>query len=225
MNPLLSEIRAVVSDQGSDGWNLARVGRFTASEMYKLMTEPKTKEAREAGKLSEGAMTYVQQKVAEILTGQPKSESYAFPLVYGKELEPQAVEYFIKKTGFSYEPAMFVPFGDHSGGSPDGYINETDLLEIKCPFQSENMVDYLLLTDQWDIKRNHPNHYWQCMSNLLFTEKEQLHFVAYDPRMENEKHRMVHIVIKPISEDFDRIAKKLEQAVKEKLSLLKTLNT
>lgn len=223
MNPLLSEIQAIVSDQGSDGWNQVRIGRFTSSEMYKLMTEPRSKADKEAGKLSEGALTYVNIKVAEVLTGQPKAESYAYPLVYGKELEPQAIEYFIKKTGYTYEPAMFVPFGDHSGGSPDGYINENDTLEIKCPFQSENMVDYLMLTDQFDLKRNHPNHYWQVMSNLLFTEKEQLHFVCYDPRMTTEKHRMVHLVIKPDPNDFDLIIKQIEKAVKEKLSLLKLL--
>lgn len=223
MNPLLSEIQAVVSDQGSDGWNYARLGRFTSSEMYKLMTEPRNKGDKEAGKLSEGAMTYVGIKVAEVLTGQPKSESYAYPLVYGKELEPQAIEYFIKKTGYTYEPAMFVPFGDHSGGSPDGYINENDLLEVKCPWASENQVDYLMLTDQYDLKRNHPNHYWQCMSNLLFTDKDQLHFVAYDPRMSQEKHRMVHIVVKPNPEDFEKITTQLAKAIKEKLKLIQLL--
>jgi hypothetical protein len=224
MNPLLNEIQAVVSDQGSDGWSEARLGRFTSSEFYKLMTNPKTKEDKEAGKLSEGAMTYVQQKVAEVMTGQPKSESYAYPLVYGKELEPQAIEYFIKKTGYTYEPAHFVPFGDHSGGSPDGYINETDGLEIKCPWQSENMVDYLLLTDQYDLKRNHPNYYWQVMTNLLFTEKERWHFVAYDPRMTHEKHRLVHLVVNPNPQDFDLICDKLKKAVEEKLKLLNLLS-
>jgi hypothetical protein len=224
MNPLLSEIQAIVSDQGSDGWNQARVGRFTSSEIFKLMTDPRSKADKEAGKLSEGALTYVKIKVAETLTGQPKAESYAYPLVYGKELEPQAIEAFIKKTGCSYEPATFVPFGDHSGGSPDGYINETDGLEVKCPFQSENQVEYLMLTDQWDLKRNFPNYYWQCMSNLLFTQKEQWHFVTYDPRMTNEKHRLHHLIIKPISEDFDLICKKLELAVKEKLQLLQLLS-
>jgi hypothetical protein len=223
MNPLLSEISAVVSDQGSDGWNLARVGRFTASEMWRLMTNPKTKQAQENGNLSETAMTYVQAKVAEVLTGQPKAESYAYPLVYGKELEPQAIEYFIKKTGFTYEPAMFVPFGDHAGGSPDGYINETDGLEVKCPFNSENMVDYLMLTDQYDLKRNHPNHYWQVMSNLLFTDKEKFHFVCYDPRMVHDNHKMVHIVVSPNPDDFTAITDKIAKAVKEKLSLLQTL--
>lgn len=225
MNPLLSEITAVISEQGSDGWNQVRVGRFTASEMFKLMTEPKSKADKEAGKLSEGALTYVNIKVAEVLTGQPKAESYAYPLVYGKELEPQAIEYFLKKNpAFSYEPAQFVPFGDHSGGSPDGYINETDGLEIKCPFQSENQVDYLMLTDQYDLKRNHPNYYWQCMSNLLFTEKERWHFVTYDPRMAQEKHRMVHLVIKPNPEDFDKITSQLAKAVEEKLKLIKLLS-
>lgn len=224
MNPLLSEIQAVVSEQGSDGWNQARAGRFTASEMWKLMTEPRTNVAKERGDLSEGAMTYVNEKVAETLTGQPKAESYSYPIVYGKELEPQAIEYFVKRTGFVYEPALFVPFGDYAGGSPDGYINDTDGLEVKCPFNSANMVDYLMLTDQWDLKRNHSNHYWQCMSNLLFTGKDKWHFVAYDPRMQEEKHRMVHIEVKPISEDFERITAKIAKAVEEMLKLIKMLS-
>lgn len=225
MNPLVNEMMAAVSDQGSDGWNLARLGRFTASEMYKLMTEPRSKEDKSAGKLSEGAMTYVNIKVSEVLTGQPKAESYAYPLVYGKDLEPQAIEYFIKENpDYTYEPATFVPFGDHSGGSPDGYINDTDLIEVKCPFQSENQVDYLMLTDQYDVKRNHPNFYWQCMSNLLFTDRERLHLVCYDPRMVLKKHRMVHIIINPNPEDFERITTQLAKAVKEKLHLLQILN-
>ena len=36
-------------EQGSEQWLQARKGRFTSSQIYKLMTEPRTKAAREAG--------------------------------------------------------------------------------------------------------------------------------------------------------------------------------
>src|SRR5688572_26182164 len=80
--------------QGTDEWDEVRRGRFTSSEMYKLLTPPKTKAAQEAGKLSETALTYINVKVAETITGQKKQDSYAFPLVYGKQTEPEAIEYF-----------------------------------------------------------------------------------------------------------------------------------
>jgi len=222
MDALDLEIRAN-SEQGSDGWIDLRLGRFTASEMYKLLTEPRNKADKEAGKLSEGAMTYVLKKVSEVMTGMPADQSYAYPLVYGKEMEPSAINAFIQKNGFKYEPAVFVPFGEHAGGSPDGYINDTDGLEIKCPFTSEKQVEYLMLTDQYDLLRMFPEYYWQCMSNLLFTHKEQWHFVTYEPRMKEEKHRLTHLIVKPNNEHFDLICAKLEKAITEKLSLLKTL--
>ena len=63
--------------QGTDEWDEVRRGRFTSSEMYKLLTPPKTKAAQEAGKLSETALTYINVKVAEVITGQKKQDSYS----------------------------------------------------------------------------------------------------------------------------------------------------
>lgn len=208
--------------QGTEEWDKMRIGRFTSSEMYKLLTNPKTKEAQEAGKLSETALTYINTKVAETITGKLKESSYAYPLVYGKETEAQAIETFCNKTGFVWDEIGFVGFGDHAGGSPDGIINETDILEVKCPYAIDTQIDYLQLTDQWDLKRLKPEYYWQVMSNLLFTHKAKGHFVSFDPRYP-EKQQIVHIEVKPISEDFDKITDRIAKAVEEKLRLLKEI--
>lgn len=209
--------------QGSDAWIDSRLGRFTASEMYKLMTEPRSKADKEAGKLSEGAMTYVMIKVSEVLTGNRKEDRYSPDKEWGKEIEPIAKDYFTSQTGLVWEPAGFFPFGDHAGCSPDGYLGEDEGLEVKCPSQSENHVNHLLLTDQYDLKRECPDYYWQIMSSLLFTGRKQWHFVSFDPRMQVEKLKMQHIVVKPVSEDLDLLVSKLEKAIKEKLSLIKLL--
>lgn len=209
-------------EQGSDAWDRARIGRFTSSEMWRLLTPPKTKEAKEAGRLSETALNYIHVKVAERLTGQQKVSSYAYPIVFGKEQEPIAIESFVEKTGFKWDQIGFVAFGDYAGGSPDGLINETDILEIKCPWAIETQLDYLLLTDQWDLKRLKPDYYYQCMSNLLFTMKEKCHFVSFDHRYPEDK-RIVHLEIKPVLEDFQRITEAIEKGVKEMLEILKVL--
>lgn len=230
------------SEQGSENWEMIRAGRFTSSEWYKLIEcgkRPMTKEELAArpkkgkgssttfvpdpSKLSDTGLKYVRQKVAEVLTGMPTPSGYAYPMVYGKEMEPQAIEYFIKKTGFTYTPSTFVCFGDHAGGSPDGFINDDAGLEVKCPANSDNQIAYLMLTDQWDLKAHHPDHYWQCMCNMKFSGKKLWHFVTYDPRMIEDKHKMLHITIKPVEEDYDTINKSLIGAVTEKLKLIKAL--
>lgn len=227
--------------QGSDQWDQIRVGRFTSSEMYNLMgaayrdmtpeelkARPKsgkgsgTKRVEVYDELSESAEKYIKIKVAETVTGIGKESSYAYPLVYGKEMEPQAVEYFEKKTGLECEEIGFIAFGDHAGGSPDRKVVLNGILEVKCPYSIEMQIDYLMLTDQWDLKRLKPEYFWQCQSNLLFTNAPVCHFISYDPRYP-ESHRMTHIQVKPDEDAFNAIVKKLEAAVKRKLETLRQI--
>ncbi len=72
------------------------------------------------------------------------------------------------------------------------------------------------------MKRLKPEYYWQVMSNLLFTHKAKGHFVSFDPRYP-EKQQIVHIEVKPVSEDFDKITDRIAKAVEEKLRLLKEI--
>jgi hypothetical protein len=234
------------TDQGSDYWENVRAGRFTSSEWWKIMqfgtrpmTEAELKARPKTGKgsatktvpdpstMGKSGLTYIRQKCAEVLTGQPKRSAYAYPLVYGKETEPEAVEYFEAKYGLKCEEVGFQPFGDHAGGSPDRLIGEDEGLEIKCPYEPENQIGYLLLTDHYDLKREYPEYYWQCVSLMFFTGRNTWHFCTYDPRMIDDKHKLTHIVIEraKVEDDIDLIIKALESAVKEKLSLLQTLNS
>lgn len=232
------------TDQGSDQWEQIRAGRFTSSEIWKIMkfgyrpmtdvelkARPKTgkgsatKHVIDKSKMGEKGMTYITQKVAEVLTGKPKPSAYAYPLVYGKETEPEAVEYFQKVTGLECEEVGFQTWGDHAGGSPDRLIGETEGLEIKCPFQSENQIGYLMLTDWYDLKANYPEYYWQCVSLMLFTDRKRWHFCTYDPRMIEDKHKLTHMVIEleKIEEDIDLLVGGIENAVRLKLEMLQTL--
>lgn len=231
-------------EQGSEQWENMRVGRFTSSEFWKLMecgyrpmTEAELKARPKEGKgsatkrvldpstMGEKGKTYIQQKVAEVLTGKAKPQSYAYPIVYGKELEPEAVEYFEKVTGMTCEQTGFQPYTDHAGGSPDRLIGEDEGLEIKCPWASENQISYMMLNDVFDLKRCHPDYYWQCITLMLFTSRKRWHFCTYDPRMINDKHKLTHLIIDAdnVSEDTDLIATALKSAVKEKLEILNLL--
>jgi len=234
---------AEASEQGSQMWIDVRAGRFTSSEMWKLMesgtremtpaelaARPKTgkgsksKFIEDPSCLSKTTETYIRTKVAETLTGHAAEPVNTAATRWGDDFEPIAAEYFTEKTGLTFEILSFVPWGDHAGGSPDRKINgRNEILEIKCPYNSANQIDYLMLTDQWDLKALYPEHYWQCMSNLLFTGADLCHFVTYDYRMKEDKDKMFYLPIKIVSEDVDRIILKLESAIKEKLRVLQIL--
>lgn len=230
-------------EQGSDEWREARVGRFTGSEMFKLvdpgkreMTESELKARPKSGEgsktkytyddkvIGEKGWTYIYQKAAETLTGQLDDEVYAWSLVRGKEMEPEAVEFFEKRTGLSCEQIGFVPFTDHAGSSPDRLVSDGNILEIKCPTRSTNHLSYLLLTDHWDLKREFPIYYWQVQTNILFTGAEKGYFAAYDPRYKIEKQRMAIIEIPIVKADHDLIVTKIAVATEEKLKLIKLLS-
>lgn len=231
------------SEQGSIIWSDARCGRFTSSEMERLikngerlMTQneldarpksgpgSKSKWIEDPTKFSPDGETYILEKVAEVLTGQPKDNAWSHAIAWGDTWEPYAAEYYAQKFNVEFEIIAFKPFGDHAGGSPDRKIKGQNRgIEIKCPHESKNQVNYLQLCDQYDLKRFYPKYYWQCMSNLLFMEWEAIDFVTFDPRMKEDKHKLVKMVIEPVNSEFDLICKKLESAVKEKLELLRII--
>jgi hypothetical protein len=206
------------TQQRSEAWNDIRLGRFTSSEIYKLM-------GKSDDKFTDGAMTYINQKVSEVLTGQKKQDVYAYAKEYGKEMEPVAIKYFIESKGFAYDTIGFVAFGDHAGCSPDGKINEHDNLEVKCPLASENHIEHLLLKDQSELKKFRPQYYWQAMSALLFTGAPQCHWISYDPRMQGEKLKMAYIIVTPDQKDFDLLIKQIKKAVEKKLSIIQSLQS
>lgn len=230
-------------EQGTEEWDRIRIGRFTASEIHRLM-EPAKREmtadelkARpkegpgssaklisDYSKLSPGALTYINEKVAEILTGQAKNSGYAFPIVWGKEHEDEAAEHFTTVTGLQTEKVGFFPYTQYAGGSPDRLVSDGSILEIKCPYDSVNQIKYLMLTDHFDIRRNYFDYWCQCQCNMLFTERPLCHFATFDPRMKEDKHKLTHIQIPSDAEFHDLVRAQIPKATKELLALLKLLS-
>lgn len=238
------ERSALHIEQGSEEWEQIRLGRFTSSEFHKLMDfgkrlmtadelkmrpkvgkGSKTTTITDYSKFSEKGMSYIKMKVAETLTGIHQEQAYAYPLVYGKMMEPEAVAWFEKVTGLETEIIGFQPFGDHAGGSPDRVIKGTRTgLELKCPQTIDKQVDYMYLNDWRDLRDLYPDYYWQCVTLMMWMDYDSWMFRTYDPRYVNDKHKMtgVDIHAKDVQDDFDLISKVLPRAVQEKLIMLQT---
>lgn len=168
-------------------WREARKGKFTASEGHRLMANGT------GGKISVGAMTYCRQVAAEILTGQEK-EVFAAAFEWGRSHELEAFQAYQDKVKlfdqayYGVTDYCFLSINDFAGASPD-FLSDI-YGEIKCPQQSEHHVDYFGVKDGATLKAIEPKYYWQIQWGLLASGLEVAHFVSYDPRMLNPKHKV-----------------------------------
>ena len=175
----------VTITQQEDQWQQARMNRFTASVIHKLMGS-----SRSGGLLSKSAETFVYEKAAEILTGISKPV-YGDALDWGKQYESHAFDVFDSQnfeqfTYYGGETYVFIPYGDYSGYSPDG-LSQDAILEIKCPYNSAIHLKNFSITDADSLKSVHPEYYWQMQLGMLATDLPTGFFVSYDPRMPEGK--------------------------------------
>ena len=171
--------------QSEEQWQQARLNRFTASVIHKLMGN-----SRSGGLLSKTAETFVYEKAAELLTGQSKA-IYGDALQWGKDYEAAAFQEFSKHffQDWSYyggETFAFIPYGHYSGYSPDGMSLDA-ILEIKCPYNSAIHLKNFQITDADSLLQMHPEYYYQMQLGMLATKLETGYFVSYDPRMPEGK--------------------------------------
>ena len=242
---LLNEIISL-ADQSTDMWERARLTKFTSSENYRLMTDgkremtaselkvmklanpkSKAKTIEDINILSEGARTYVLEKVAETITGE-SAFFENFATKWGTEHEPIARKEFEKLTGLDVEQVGFVPFNEYSGGSPDGVFYNADgkkdgILEIKCPYNSANHIEHLLIQDQNYFKENFKEYYWQMQSNMLFTGTHKAWFISFDPRAKD--HAFFMMLFQSNISDQQLIEKKLKVANDYKNEILNKINS
>lgn len=270
-------------------WRKQRLGRFTSSQRYKLMTgaddpegtkeelvksltrykkddliwyckeanlspDPKLKNADLAEMLVEwgvfkpkpagveqwpdGAETHVEERVVEVLTGQPLDEVTTFAMQWGNDHEAEAVAHLERLQGEQYEktgddqefidenhPAFNkenIPqeLWGHIGGTPDGWKDGKPRIEIKCP-KSMTHFKYLRKLTGETIKEEYKEVYWQCQDLMYLSGQSEMLMESYDPRFLDEKLRSRVVVIKRNEEDIKKIEKRLLMAVRRKVELIK----
>lgn len=224
MNNLLNEIlkeQAMAADQRSQAWFNARVGKFTSSEIYKLLTNPQSKEAREKGEMSETAKSYVMSKVAEEMAGTEQTTNSA-ATDWGLDHEAEACNLYAELMESHVDSTGFIPYGDHAGGSPDGICSRFGVIEIKCPYNFENHIQNLLIKDEAELLKERKAYWWQLQMNMLVAGKEEGMFISYDPRMDG-KNKMAIIPVHLQSNTKEVIDAVLEKAVAYKKHLIEIL--
>ena len=158
--------------QGSEEWKKQRLGKFTASEISRLIFKK--------GSLTQGAKTYVMEKVMEVITGIPAKDFSNDAMDRGNELEPDAKQLYEFSTGRWVADCGFIELDADTGGSPDGLIDSDGVAEVKCP---KLTIHYGYGTIQSDdgFEQKNKEYYWQMMHNMLCTNRKWCDFISYNP--------------------------------------------
>lgn len=157
--------------QGTPEWFAARAGKVTASRVADLIAKTKSG-------YSTSRQNYAAELLCERLTGICEPGFTSGPMQWGKDQEPHARRAYEAR----HEVEVYeVGFVDHpeirmSGASPDGYVGEAGLVEIKCPLTATHL-DTLL-------GGSVPGKYLtQIQWQLACTGREWCDFVSFDPRL------------------------------------------
>ena len=180
-------------EQRSDEWFQLRLGKVTASHFST---------ARSNGS---GRKTYMMKLLAERMTGIPHENYSAKWMDEGSELEPEAREYYEKVKGVEVEQIGFVDIGD-VGASPDGFVGDEGMIEIKCPFPSTHLGYILKGTFPSEHKAQVQGQLWVC-------GRKWVDFISYDPRVSNRPMFVIRVNRDEVY--ISDIAKKINQFVEE----------
>lgn len=185
-------------EQGSPEWLALRAGKVTASRVSDVMAKTTTA----------AYQNYMTDLIAERLTG-AKTESFTnAAMQWGVDHEAQArVEYEVK-TGSLVEQVAFVdhPTIQMFGCSPDGYVGEDGLIEIKAPNTSTH-IDYI----RQDKAPTKYVNQMQCQ--MAVTGRKWCDFVSFDPRLPDG----LQLFIVRLERDDEYISK-MESVVQEFLN-------
>jgi exodeoxyribonuclease (lambda-induced) len=200
-------------EQRTTEWFEARKGKFTASQIESLLGKITLK--RTTDKIN----NYAMKKAGEMYFGLSEEEVFFSKDVQrGIDLEPTAFAKFqaLKRLEFiEVTESPFMPYNEHSGASPDGYLKTTnEILEIKCP--TIETFNKLVLTGEIN-----PKYFAQMQMQMLSTGTEVCHFFNYVVHNEVEYHHT--ILIERCEDTIAELKERIDYATEIKIEYLKTL--
>jgi putative phage-type endonuclease len=160
-----------MDEQRTDEWFAARLGKVTASRVSDVI-------ARTKSGYSTSRDNYMAQLIVERITGKQAESFSNAAMQWGTEQEPFARAAYEARTGVMVDEVGFIdhPSIPDSGASPDGLVEATGLVEIKCP-NTATHIETL-------INGSVPSKYLAQMQwQMACTGREYCDFVSFDSRM------------------------------------------
>ena len=168
---------------GTQAWHDQRRGLVTASRFGDVLTEPRSKAAKEAGEMSDTARSYLMELVAATITGQDKVGGKSAAMERGIDKEADAINAYCQERFLfpeDWSEGCILRLDDTLiAATPDAFI-ETDtegpgILEVKCPDSMRHLDTF--------FSRQVPEQYHeQVLGQLEVSGRQWCDFVSFDDR-------------------------------------------
>lgn len=193
-------------EQKTSEWFLQRKGKFTASNIVNICCTGKTFETEVYSKAYEAILP--ESQYLEMCLNARSSAA----MQWGNEWEDTARQEYENRTGAKVTQVGFIEYTKHSGGSPDGLVEELKgQIEIKCPYSGDNHLKFFRIKKAEELLLLTPDakkYYYQMQANILFNNDNWCDFVSFDPRL-NYILRMRIVRCYP----DDKVMKEIDEAI------------
>jgi putative phage-type endonuclease len=172
-------------EQRSKEWFKIREGRFTASEIHRLLGKGGLARTKQS------INSFAFEKAVETLYGREDIELKSADIDRGVTLEPLAFNLFkeLKEADFLETiETGFHTFGEDAGASPDGLVSDNSNLEIKCPRRNK----FFKIVAE-GLPAIDPKYYAQMQMQMLATKTEKSYFVNYHLERGEELHHIIEV--------------------------------
>lgn len=178
--------------QGTDEWLRLRLGKPTASNFDKLITAKKWEPTK-----GETRRAYAIYLLTELIFDMPLSGVTTAAMQHGTDWEASARAAYEMLIGEETADAGFCTNDEMTyGASPDAFVGQTGLLEVKSPFKPEVHVEYLMNND-----RLVEEYFVQVQSQLFVCEGRQwTDLISYHSSLP-----MVKVRCAPVPEFQDKV--------------------
>jgi len=170
--------------QRTPAWFKQRKGKFTGSEIHKLMGTTRASSKLEWGRaekiidFSETAKKYVYSKAKERQRNKVIRLASSVAMNYGTNSESVVID-MLKNIypDYKFKEVGFIEFiKDIAGASPDGLINENMALEIKASTNWDTVYN----RHETPFEQKHQD-FWQIQSEMLALKVDKCMYVVAEP--------------------------------------------
>lgn len=187
-------------EQGSENWFIKRLGKITASNVFTLRGNSKTR------------TSLIMEKASEIITGVVPEQIKSKDIDRGNELEPKAREMYIFMTDNKVIEIGFAELDIYTGASPDGIVNDGGLIEIKCPRAKSFLTQIVGGIESID------NMYiYQMQMQMYVLNKNWCDYVIYNEDFKNPIHiiriERNEVIITEIKEVIERAIEDIKEII------------
>lgn len=206
----------------SDEWQMCRRGKFTSSKIHCLMGEKG---------LSQGAYSYIDQKLGELMTNHvcDDEEFEDENTAWGNQYEPHAIAKFhtVNNVEFLVTQRLIYAPDSHYSSTPDAIwvhgeaINQLEYnvstLEVKCPRKFHRFNKFFRCKTPQDLLKTESKYYWQVLDQMDNCDSAVGYFAVYHPLYPPEcNYKQIQFKKIDLWDDF----KKLKQRKKEAVELM-----